>query len=91
MTTLYQYTIKSDSEKTFLMGYKNKLPISCIYAPIESDPAISADLLRELAKWAIEQAEIIEELEGHKIPERKPFIKYKAELVEVVEETQKSA
>lgn len=84
MKTLYQYTIKTGGGETCLTGYKQKTPIAMIWDDAEKNPTIAADLLRGLAKWAIEQAEIIEELEtGKPIPERKILDNYAAEIVEV--------
>lgn len=64
MTTLYQYAIKTDGIHTVLTEKGHRIPIAGIGADAEADPLVAASLLRDLAKWAIEQAEIIEELEG---------------------------
>jgi len=50
----------------------------------EQDQALCAQLLRDLAKWALEQAEIIEDMEGIKaMPQRRMDKTYRAEIVEV--------
>lgn len=85
MKTLCQYTIKTGGGETVLTEYKEKLPIVAVYDDAEKHPIVAAYLLRDLAKWAIEQAEIIEELEtGKPIPERTPFGDYTAQIVEVI-------
>lgn len=79
--TLYQYTIKADGTSTYLQGYKEKTPIVKDYRDARTNPLVAAYMLRDLAKWALEQAEIIEELEtGKPIPERAPFGNYRAVL-----------
>lgn len=82
MTTLYQYIIKAGNGKTVLTGKGSRIPISAVMDDAEARPIVAASVLRDLAKWAIEQAEIIEELEGNAAPKRKPFRPYKAALVE---------
>lgn len=88
MKTLYQYAIKTGNGRTVLVdnGGNGKLPIVCIYDDAENNPIIAANILRDLAKRAIEQAEIIEELEtGKPIPKRKFCGNYVAQIVEVIE------
>lgn len=67
MKAMYQYTIKTDGNKTVLIekgdGRRHYFPIATVFDDAEKNPIIAAGLLRDLAKWAIEQAEIIEELE----------------------------
>lgn len=84
MKTLYQYTIKTDGEKTVLTELGKKSPIAVDFRDAEQKPVVAAGLLRDLARWAIEQAEIIEELEGIRpMPQREPFGEYAAKIVEV--------
>lgn len=86
MKTIYSYAIKTDGEKTYLTDNvtRSKLPLAGLYADGEKEPRYVASLLRDLAKYALEQAEIIEELEGIRpIPEREPFAEYRAEIVRV--------
>lgn len=84
MKTLYQYTIKTDGEKTVLTERGGKMPIVAVFADAENKPVLAAGLLRDLAKWAIEQAEIIEELEGVRpVPAREFGREYAAQIVEV--------
>ncbi len=81
---LYQYTIKTNGLSTILKGYKEKMPIVTTYENAADRPIVAAALLRDLAKWAIGQAEIIEELEtGKPMPERELDIEYRAEIVPV--------
>lgn len=74
--TIYQYAIKTDGQKTVLVDMAKKatgktLPIAVDYRDAEAAPAVTAGLLRDLAKYAIEMAEIIDELEtGKPILER---------------------
>lgn len=81
MTTLYQYTVKAGNGKTILTGKGSMIPISAVMDDAETRPIVAASVLRDLAKWAIEQAEIIEELEGNATPKREPFRPHKAALV----------
>lgn len=90
MKTLYQYAIKTGNGKTVLTDGPNNrkgrpyLPLVTAYQDAEEIPLVAADMLRYLAKWALEQAEIIEELEtGQPIPDRVPFGNYAAKIVEV--------
>lgn len=90
MKTLYQYTIKAGEGKTVLTDGpaikkgRSLFPIAAVYQDANESPIVAASLLRDLAKWAIEQAEIIEELEtGKPIPERNILGNYAAEIVEV--------
>ena len=68
-TTLYSYAVKTDGAFSYVTGDALEKPM------------IAAGLLRDLAVWAIEQAEIIEELETGARPAREPFRPYRAELV----------
>ena len=86
MKTIYSYAIKTDGEKTYLTDNLNrqKIPLAAIFADGEKEPRYAASLLRDLAKWAIEQAEIIEDMEGIRpVPKREPFAEYRAEIVRV--------
>jgi len=77
MKTLYQYSVKVDGQKTLLLEYigsgKRLNIISCVYDNAENSPLVAAGLLRDLAEWASEQADIIEELDaGVQVLERNP-------------------
>lgn len=84
MKTLYQYTIKTGGGETHLTGWKEKMPIVVACEDAQDQPIVAAGLLRDLAKWAIEQAEIIEETEtGKSIQQRFFGGNYAAQIVEV--------
>lgn len=63
-TILYQYTIYTDGEKSYCCEKGFRTPICQIVGDAEQKPQLSAKLLRKLAVWANEQAEIIDELEN---------------------------
>ncbi len=61
---LYQYTIKTDGTQAFLIEKGFRIPIWALDGDAESQPKIAAELLRRLATWANEQADIIDEMES---------------------------
>lgn len=84
---LYDYHIIVNNDDTTELveriGSKKVKTIVRAYGNANDKPIVAATLLRDLAKWAIEQAEIIEDLEGiKKTPERKPFSDTMAVLID---------
>lgn len=58
------------------------------YRNANDKPIVAAGLLRDLAKWAIEQAEIIEDLEGtKKTLDREPFFDTNVVMCSIAEDT----
>lgn len=64
MKTIYSYFVVTDGMTTWLKDGRRKIPFPEMKGDGEKEPAICAKLLRCLAKWAVEQAEIIEELDS---------------------------
>lgn len=80
-TTLYSYAVKTDGAFSYVTEPASKTPLVMVQGDALETPMLAAGLLRDLAAWAIEQAEIIEELETGARPAREPFRPYRAELV----------
>lgn len=84
MKTLYQYTIKTDGKETIVTELGGKTPLVMLCTDARNRPASAAGLLRDLAFYAIQQAERIEEKEGIKPRPRREFGReYAAQIVEV--------
>ena len=77
------YSIRTNGETSYIMESGDKTPVVLCTGNADLEPAISAGLLRDLAMWAIQQAEEIEARAGSHIPSREPFGKYRAEIVTV--------
>lgn len=81
---LYKYSIKTDGVTSYIQEKGVKEPCVLVKGDAEQNPVLCAELLRDLAKWALEQAEIIEDLEGiRQQPRRSMNKRYRAEIVEV--------
>jgi hypothetical protein len=81
---LYGYSIKTDGRESYIKERGQKTPIVLVQGDAEKDQALCAELLRDLAKWALEQAEIIEDMEGIKAAPKRYLDKtYRAEIVSV--------
>lgn len=62
---------------------KNNLPISFAFCDGDKEPIHCAGFLRDLAKWELEQAEIIEDMEGvKKKHDREPLDDVVAALID---------
>lgn len=61
--TLYQFTVKASDYKSVVMERGIKTPVVMVQDDADGNPLVAAELLRDLAKWAIERAEILEEME----------------------------
>lgn len=80
---LYRYSIKTDGSESYIKEGGQKTPVVLVQGDAEQDQALCAELLRELAKWALEQAEIIEDMEGiQAAPKRRLDRTYCAEIVD---------
>lgn len=83
---LYRFSIKTDGRNSYIKSSGCKTPVVLTQGDAESDTAILVELLRDLAKWALEEAETIEDLAGIKaMPQRSLDKTYIAEIVEVEE------
>ncbi len=82
---LYRFSIKTDGETSCIKECSQKEVLAVLaQGDAEHDQALCAQLLRDLAKWALEQAEIIEDMEGiNPMPQRRLDKTYRAEIVEV--------
>lgn len=85
--TLYDYQIRVNKDGTTELvekvDSKKFKMIVRTYENANDKPVVAACLLRDLAKWAIEQAEIIEDMEGiKKTPDREPFSDTLAVLID---------
>lgn len=87
MKILYQYTVKIlNNGKTVLVEGPKGTRLKEIGQSADEQPQIAADLLRDLAKAALEQAEIVEGLDaGVPAPGRDLNCRYRAELVAIKE------